>query len=409
MAAHIMIANSSQTYVVIPLSIQPEDNGYLIGNQELEDFYQFPEEGLCIITLLQQGRTIAEVKAECDRVFPESVDVDDFIGTLTEIGFISPSEQNTDFKQRLDSAPPDKRWKFALPQKVAGAIFSAPALIIYLAILGYAVLSAASDPRLRLNPHALYIQENFTITLLALLLLQALTTALHELGHMTAAAKYGIKSKLGWGNRLWSIVAEADLSGLHSLPKRQRYLPLMAGLITDLLNIACVTLLIKLLLNRNADPFIIQIFQALILQILFTMSWQFNVFLKTDIYYALCVYCNYPNLDSEARVYLRAQLHRLSGGRLGTAGPSQYYNLGTLRAFAALWLAGRVLALILLFVVVIPTLLRYGRDAWRVVGNSVSSSYDKWDLSLFFILSSALLALGLYVWLKGRTRISKGN
>lgn len=409
MAAHIMIANGLQTYFVIPLSIQAEGDGYLVGSQELEDFYQFPEEGLRVITLLRQGRTIDEVKAECDRVFDEQIDVDDFIGVLTEIGFIFPTEQQADFQQKLDSVPPDKRWKFALPQHLAGAVFSAPMLVVYLGILGYAIVSAVADPRLRINPHALYIQENFTITLLALLLLQAITTALHELGHMTAAAKYGIKSKLGWGNRLWSIVAEADLSGIHSLPKQQRYLPLMAGLITDLLNIACVTLLIKLLLANNADPFVIQIFQALILQILFTMSWQFNVFLKTDIYYALCVYCTHPNLDSEARVYLRAQLHRLSAGRLGAPGQGRYHNLATLRAFAALWLVGRALALVLLFAVVIPTLFRYGRDAWRVMGNSVSSNYDKWDLSLFFILSSALVALGLYVWLKGRTRLSKGN
>jgi hypothetical protein len=164
----------------------------------------------------------------------------------------------------------------------------------------------------------------------------------------------------------------------------------------------------KVLIHEGSHAFIINILQALILQILITLSWQFNVFLKTDVYYVLCTYCNYPNLDSEARLYLREKLHQLSLGRAGAPGHTDYYHLPTLRAFAAVWVAGRVASLAFLFLVVIPTVLRYGRDAWNALGSAASAS-SQWDLSLFFILSATLLAAGLIVWLRGRARTLKEN
>jgi hypothetical protein len=388
-----------RTYCVIPLSIQPEGEDFLVGNQDLQEYYQFPQEGVRVIRLLQQGATVGEVK----RAFGDAVDIDDFLNLLLAARFIHAP----------DAAPPaaatgDRRWRFAVPARVAGLFFSWPAWAVYGAVLAYAAIAALADPRLRINPTALYLQDHFTLSLLALLVLHSCATGLHELGHMMAAASRGVASRLGWGNRLWNIVAEADLSGLHALPRKSRYLPLMAGMLVDVLNIALITLLIKLLINTGSSPFIINIFQALILQILITLSWQFNVFLKTDVYYVLCTYCNYPNLDSQARVYLREKLYQLSLGRAGAPGHTDYYHLPTLRAFAAVWVAGRVASLAFLFLVVIPTLLRYGKDAWQALGSAASAD-SQWDASLFFILSATLLAAGLIVWLRGRARTVKEN
>ncbi|GAB2847311.1 hypothetical protein GCM10027277_14230 [Pseudoduganella ginsengisoli] len=391
------MATHCDTYCVIPLSIQPEGEDFLVGSQDLQEYYQFPEEGVRIIRQLQQGAAVADIKRE----FGDAVDIDDFLNVLLEARFIHAP----------DAPPPeasgtDRRWKFAVPAPIASLLFSWPAWGAYCTLIAYALTAAIADPRLRINPTALYLQDHFTISLLTLLVLHSCATGLHELGHMMAAAKYGVPSRLGWGNRLWNIVAEADLSGLHALPRQSRYLPLMAGMLVDVLNIAFITLLIKALIIRGSDPFIINIFQALILQILVTLSWQFNVFLKTDIYYVLCTYCNYPNLDSEARIYLREKLHQLSLGWAGAARDTDYHHLPTLRAFAAVWVAGRVASLAFLFVVVIPTVLRYGKDAWNALGSAASAS-RQWDLSLFFVFSASLLAAGLVVWIRGRAPTQK--
>lgn len=393
-------ANDCTTYCVISLSIQPEGEDFLVGSQDLQEYYQFPLEGVRIIRLLQQGATIGDIK----RTFGETVDIDDFLSVLLEARFIhAPGAQPPAAANEAD-----RRWQFAVPAPIAGLFFSWPAWGVYCTLIASALLAAVADPRLRINPTALYLQDHFTVSLLTLLVLHSCTTGLHELGHMMAAAKYGVQSRLGWGNRLWNIVAEADLSGLHALPRQSRYLPLLAGMLVDVLSIALITLLIKVLIHEGSHAFIINILQALILQILITLSWQFNVFLKTDVYYVLCTYCNYPNLDSEARLYLREKLHQLSLGRAGAPGHTDYYHLPTLRAFAAVWVAGRVASLAFLFLVVIPTVLRYGRDAWNALGSAASAG-SQWDLSLFFVLSATLLAAGLIVWLRGRTRTLKEN
>ena len=61
--------------------------------------------------------------------------------------------------------------------------------------------------------------------------LSLLQVVLHETAHMLAAARHGIKPKYGIGNRLWTIVAEPDLTGILTLPKSQRYFPMLAGLL----------------------------------------------------------------------------------------------------------------------------------------------------------------------------------
>ncbi len=383
------------TYCVIPLSIQPEGEDFLVGNQALQEYYQFPREGVTIIRLLQQGATVGDIK----RAFGAALDIDDFLAVLLEARFIHAP----DAPPPSAAMEPDRRWRFAVPARLAACFFSWPAWAAYGALVVYALGQAIADPRLRINPTALYLQDHFTLSLLALLVLHSLTTALHELGHMMAAASRGVTSRLGWGNRLWNIVAEADLSGLHAVPKKERYLPLMAGMLVDVLNIAAITLLIKALMIEGSHPFIINIFQALILQILITLSWQFNVFLKTDVYYVLCTYCNYPNLDSEARVYLREKLYQLSLGRAGAKSHTDYHHLSAVRAFAAVWVAGRLASLAFLFLVVIPTVLRYGKDAWHALGSAASAG-SQWDLSVFFVLSATLLAAGLIVWIRGRAR-----
>ncbi len=401
-----MTISGSSTFHVIPLSIQREGEEYLVGNQKIEEFYQFPEEGVRVIKHLQDGETIDSIKALCAAEFKEPIDVDDFVSLLLEIGFIHDPKDQASFHHKANADTGDKRWVFRANAGLAGLFFSIPAFIIYILVIASACVLALDDPRLRVNLDALYIKNNLTLALVSLLLLHSFVTVLHELGHMLAVAKYGIESKLGIGNRLWSIVAEADLSGILALPKRQRYLPLWAGIIVDLFSIAVITLLIKMLLLSSADPFIVQIMQALVLQILFTISWQFNLFLKTDIYYILCNYYSYPNLDAEARTYLKQKLHQVSLGALGVAHAGSYHKISMLRAFAAVWVFGRIAALGLLFLVVIPTLLRYGQDAYSAATGQ--SSGNQWDIGSFVLISVLLFSAGMYMWIKGKIRANKG-
>lgn len=398
-----------QKYFVIPLSVQDEGEAYIVGNQELGEFYQFPKEGLAVINLLRSGVPVNEIKTRCAMDFAESIDVDDFIATLLEIGFISPAGQENDYLQKIAEKAPDRRWKFSMRQETAKLFVSPLTLCVYAAVVGYALLSAFRNPQLSINMNAFYLERHLTLTLVTLLFLQCGTTVLHELGHMIAAASRGIDSRLGIGNRLWHIVAEADLSGIFSLPKSQRYFPLFAGILVDIFSIAAITIIIKYLVESQSAPAAVQILQALILQILVTVSWQFNVFMRTDIYYALCNYYSYPNLDSDARTYIAGKLHTISLGVFGkSAGAASYYSKRILRLFALLWIIGRIAALVFLFGIVLPTLARYGMDAYNAVMGIGPPKYNKWDITMFVLISAALVSAGIGMWLFKKFKLFRG-
>lgn len=395
------LAGSLQdSYDVVTLTMQPSGEQWLVGNPAEGEFYQFPSEGVHVLRLLQQGQNLDAIKTDCRQKFTEHMDVDEFVGQLLEIGFIHPVTQT---RTAASAAPPVRTGgtiKFSMQQKVARRFFSPPALLAYLIIIGSALALMVAEPQLRPNFSALYFPEHLSITLVALLVLYSFMSLLHEFGHLIATARCGVTSTLGLGNRLWMIVAEADLTNIYTLPQKQRYLPLLAGMAVDCLNICAITLLIATLQRFGVNAFAIHLLQALILQIMISISWQFNFFLKTDVYFLLCNYFSYPDLDLEARHYIRSLVHKYSGGLLGRKPePCSYYRLQVLRYFTAFWIGGRVLALSFFAAVIIPTLSGYMQSFYGSLTGSTASRYSAWDLGMFVLISSALLGTGMYMWL----------
>jgi putative peptide zinc metalloprotease protein len=390
-------------YFVVPLSIQPEGDDFLIGSAEMDEFYQVPASGCTVVTMLQQGSRPGEIKAALLAEGGEMVDVDDFVATLREIGFLYPLAEAHRHQERLAGRDEDTRILFSADPRIARGVFSVPMLAGYLAVVGYAGYLALYDSALRIDRNAFFIERDLALTLVLLLVLSSLAVALHELGHMLAAARHGVSSRLGIGNRLWNIVAEADLSGIWALPRRQRYLPLMAGMMVDILMIALATLAIASLRREGETGFSVRLLQALVLQIVVTLVWQFNFFLRTDIYYVLSNYLSYPNLDADARIYLRDFLYRVSGGRLGTrAAAPTYKSVNVLRFFSVLWVTGRVAALTVLLLIFLPTLARYAAKTYEAYRDPAASMYTVYDLGIFVLLSAIIFVGGIYMWLRRR-------
>jgi putative peptide zinc metalloprotease protein len=396
-------APDPQQYYVIPLSVQKEENFYVVGNTDLGDFYQFPEQGVRILQMLRSGDTAATIKSRLAADDPETIDVDGFLSQLTDIEFIYPQSRRKIVQDRLQIAAKDSRRTLNVDPRLARAIFSVPSLVCYLAVVLYASLDAIENPQLRVNVNAFYIESNKTPLLFVLIALSMIHTVMHELGHMLAAAREGIKSKYGISNRLWNIVAESDLTGILTLPKSKRYLPMLAGLLVDILVVSLLTILLDALLRHGVGPFTIQVVQVLVLEILITMAWQFNVFVKTDIYFVICNYFSYPDLDRDARTYLRDILNRTSFGRLGhRAAPKVFRYLTVLRAFSVIWLLGRILSLCILFGVFLPTMWQYLLAASRLLSGPPASVWMACDTILYVTTTLTMLGAGMYMWLKNR-------
>jgi len=394
-----MPTEGAQTYAVIPLSVQKDEESYLVGDADSGEFYQFPEVGVRILEMLRSGESAPAISAELAAEGGETFDVDGFVDELMAIGFVHPvGHRPSPAPAQIGSR--DSRRIFYVDPRLARAVFAWPMLGCYFAIIAYALFCAIVDPRLRVNPNAFYTDTNRTALLLLILILSFIEVCLHETGHMLAAARRGVRSRYGIGNRLWMVVAESDLTGILALPKAQRYFPMLAGLLVDFLCAALLTLTLRALLSAGAGGFAIQLVQAVILQIFIGVTWQFNIFVKTDVYFVLCNYFSCPDLDRDARHYLRGLLYRATRGRLGealsAAGPR---NLCGLRAFTAIWLFGRLASLVVLFGVFLPTIAQYVESAVSLLRGPPAAFWMACDTIAYVAIMLTMLSAGMYLWL----------
>ncbi|CAH9056216.1 hypothetical protein PSECIP111951_01416 [Pseudoalteromonas holothuriae] len=402
-------------YHLIPLSIQPQGKEYLVGNADLDEFYQLPTEGVRVIECLKEGYSMAQIKKICLDEFNEEIDLESFVEFLLEAGFLYKNQKDAESAIKAhatQTAATDKRWVFRMSPKAASLFFSWPIVLLYCLALTSAVYLYISEPQVRINLSAFYITEHFTVFFLTLLFLFSVVSLMHEFGHMVAGSRLGLEPRLGIGNRLWTIVAECDLSGIYSQPKSKRYLPLMAGMLVDLFSISCIVIALYFLSSYGVEGTGIQILQALVLQILVTISWQFHFFLKTDVYYILSNYTDNPNLDQQARTYLNAWLFRLTFGRAGASLPTDTTGtqLKTMRIFSSVWLIGRIVSVTFLILIIVPALAQYARDAWYAVsGVAQVDFWTKVDLVAFFIFSFLVFGGGMTLWLQGRFNFLKRN
>jgi putative peptide zinc metalloprotease protein len=140
-----------------------------------------------------------------------------------------------------------------------------------------------------------------------------------------------------------------------------------------------------------------------VLQTVASMVWQFNIFVKTDIYFVICTYFGQPDLDKEAKQYLRNWLYRLSFGQFGVrASNQQTKHIGMLRLFSAIWLLGRAFSFGMLFGVYLPTLIHYITSAVHSVNGPTHSLWVAYDTILFALISLSITGIGMYMWLRQR-------
>ncbi|WP_140872361.1 hypothetical protein [Sphingomonas oligophenolica] len=135
-----------QRYTVVPLSVQPEGDDFLVGNADLEEFFQLPAEGVRILTMLRDGATLDAIAASFADRDEAPIDVADFVDSMIEVGFVYPGSDaprmDERHAERVAAAPRDRRLVFRANRRVAAAIFSPAMLMAYVLIVGAAIACA---------------------------------------------------------------------------------------------------------------------------------------------------------------------------------------------------------------------------------------------------------------------------
>jgi hypothetical protein len=393
-----------ETIVTVkPFTRQPEGEDVIIGNAESGVFLAVPPEAVELLDCLAQGKSVGEAQQFYHEKYGEIPDLDEFLELLETKGMIGNGNHSTRSGNANVRPSVSLRYHFSnFPQRTAQVLFGTTALIIYGLLTGLAILLVVLNPALASGPADLYFPDHRTLSWTIIAIASYTALFLHELGHLIAARAQGINSRIGIGHRLWYLVAETDLSGLWAVPKAQRYMPMMAGIIVDAVSGSLLVFLLYTAAHKwfTLPPFMARLVRAMIFTYVLRIVWQCFFFIRTDLYFVIANFCNCRNLLKDTESFLRNKLAGvlpfIRKADLSAIPPAE---LQVIRVYAFFWAGGRIAALSVLFIITLPVAWRYVKsvgDAFRA-GYSVNPSnfVDAVLLAAYFLVP---LTIGLIMW-----------
>jgi hypothetical protein len=276
------------------LTFVPEGDDVVVGRLETGSYAILPTDGVELLRRLIEGMTPDEAAAWYERTFAEPVDVDDFLDTVRELGFV-----------RDPDAGPEPVPGVVRLRRAGRAAFSAPAWVAYGLLVAAWLVVLVRTPDLLPRPSQVFFTGSLIAVQVGITLGQVPLLFLHEGFHILAGRRLGLPSRLGVSNRLTYIVFETQLNGVHSVPRRQRYLPFLAGLVADTVALAGLDLLAHA--TRAADGSFSAIGKgclALAFTVVLRIAWQFQLFLRTDLYYVFATALNCYDLHDASKALL---------------------------------------------------------------------------------------------------------
>jgi putative peptide zinc metalloprotease protein len=397
---------------VRPFLRQPDGEEVIIGNAQTGVFLAVPVEAVELLDHLAQGKSVGEVSDLYQQKHGETPDMDDFLGLLATKGIVEPVAAESDGTEGVVRASVESRrlrYHFSnFPQQLARRLFSYPVWAGCFAVIALALWIVGRNPSLLPAPRDLYFPDRRALSLTLLVAASYVTIFLHELAHLIAARAAGVNSRMGISYRLWYLVAETDLTGLWAVPKRQRYMPMLAGMLLDAVSAALLMLVLFADQKEwlSLSPFWVRLLRATGFTYGIRILWQFFLFVRTDLYYVIASLFNCRNLLGDTGAFLRNQVSRVIPwvrpiDQSGVPAAERRF----IRLYAVLWVAGRLWAVFTLFWVTVPVGISYLRDvvnAFRV-GYSTSPG----DFADALIAASYFLVptiAGIVLWIGGTFR-----
>lgn len=394
---------------VAPLTRQQEGDEVVIGSAEKGVFLAVPVEAAELLDQLAQGKTIGEVEDSYRETYGETPDLDDFLSALESKGLVELSgESSPGSAPALRQSRPNRRFHFGnFPQRLAQRLFSRTALGFCFLFIALAVAAIARDPWLAPRPGDLFFPDHRALSWAIVVICSYAGVFVHELAHLVAARAVGINSRMGISHRLWYLVAETDLTGLWAVPKRSRYLPMLAGMLADATSGA---LLILLLFACHRESLVfsnlwMRMVRALVFSYLIGIMWQFFFFLRTDLYYVMATFLNCRNLMGDTQIFIRNRVARIIPSISAvdqSAIPMAERRV--IRPYAVLWVAGRVWSLCVLMLVTVPVGVSYVRNLGAAFRAGYSANPSDFIDALMMAVFLIPIVWGLILWIGALTR-----
>ncbi|MHC5257988.1 hypothetical protein ACYSUO_08890 [Streptomyces sp. UC4497] len=377
------------------LTMVAEDDGVMVGRPDIDSYAVFPEEGAQALRMFADGASVGEVADWYQRTCGDPLDMDDFLETLADLGFLHTGE-------------PVVEQRRVRRQGLGRALFSWPAWVAYAALVAAAVAMMVREPGLRPSYHQVFFTHYLTLIPLTVFALALPCIVVHEAFHALAARRLGLPSTLGIGRRLYYIVAETRLDSLLSVERRKRYLVFCAGMLADVV-LLCGFTLLSLALDTNAIPsWIHKLCLAVAFTCVLRLIWQFLFYLETDIYYVVTTATGCTDLQNASRFRLRTGFRkalRLAPPTADTEWSPR--DRAVARWYAPLLFAGYGFSLASLAWAGIPTATRFWTTVADRLGDPHTPFWDLVDAAGFLLLSGLQIGLLVHITLRDRRNRSR--
>ena len=276
--------------------LRQERGSWIVGRKDGGDFVELPDEALTFIRALQDGEPIHQAGVRVTQEHGQEIDVPDFIEALLDLEFVASIDD-----QQVSSQHPPPSLPWLRPWHVRW-VFHGP-VYTCIAVLIVAGLAIAFEHR-RVIPGygAFFITHSPSINVAWGGAMFLSTMAIHEFWHLSAARSEDIHARIGLGTRLHFLVAQTTVSGLWGAPRSIRIRVYLAGMTSDLV----IFTMCSLVMN-NCDPagFTFRSLDALRLGLLLAMATQFELYMRTDMYFVLQELLGCRNLYADAWRYFR--------------------------------------------------------------------------------------------------------
>ncbi len=395
----------SATVIVHPFTRQAEGEEIVIGQPETGAFLALPPDAVELLDALASGRTVGEALAQYQERHGEEPDLDGLLEHLEPYGFVGPAQTASGRREAPGSRRMKKRYHLTgISEPLARLLFGHPALVLYGLIIAAGLAALAARPSILPEWRSFIDPEHLTAMALGVSALALSTTALHELGHLVAARAAGISCTLGLGNRLWVLVAETDMTGVWALPRRQRYLPILAGPLVDAVS---VSLLLLALFAESSGWLALPLWVArfariLVFLYLMRLLWQCYFFVRTDFYYAVATALGCKDLLRDTEGFLRNALAR-ARRRPPVVDQSHIpaHERRVITAYSGIWLLGRAVAFSALLFIQVPLVIHY----FPLIVSAVAAgfrggTYAFLDSFITTAMSVVTTTLGFWFWFR---------
>ncbi|TDV56279.1 hypothetical protein [Actinophytocola oryzae] len=335
-----------------PLTFADEPDGVTVGRPDTGDYVLLPTDGAALLRKLSGGMPVTEAEDWYRTEFGERVDMADFVDSLRELGFVRAGDE-----ELLRVGAP--RW-----QRLGRAAFSPLAWLCYAVIVGASVVAMVAEPALRPRVANVFFSPSLVVVQLALVFVQMPAVLWHECYHMLAGRRLGLHSRLGVGRRWYYFVFETELNGLHGVPRAKRYLPMLAGMVGDLVLYGCLVLVAAADLSGGLSP-VGRFALAVAYVMLLRLVWQCYLNLRTDLYFVLTTALGCTDPHAATMAYLREKFRAVPGVRPSTVDLAEFSprDRRVAPAFAVVTAAGFALLVLTAVLTVLPVAVEFVRQS----------------------------------------------